>query len=164
MDGECAPPASCRCDGAARTGSRRARRRPGRLRDPGPPLPAAGVRLRLPVPAGSGRGAGPGPGGVRPPLPQPGPLRRRATVRALVLASRRQRGGHLPAPAAGREDQLPLEQALTDLSEDLRLPVLLHYYVDLPLDQVAAAMGLSLSAVKSRLHRARAVLRRVLVD
>ena len=70
----------------------------------------------------------------------------------------------LTAPAASREDQLPLEQALTDLSEDLRLPVLLHYYVDLPLDQVAAAMGLSLSAVKSRLHRARAVLRRVLVD
>ncbi|HLH70132.1 MAG TPA: RNA polymerase sigma factor [Candidatus Dormibacteraeota bacterium] len=68
------------------------------------------------------------------------------------------------APAASREDGLPLEQALADLSQDLRLPLLLHYYVDLPLDQVAAAMGLSLSAVKSRLHRARAVLRRVLVD
>lgn len=67
--------------------------------------------------------------------------------------------------AAGeREDTLPLERALADLSDDLRLPVLLHYYLDLPLDAVAASMGLSLSAVKSRLHRARAILRRVLVD
>jgi len=72
----------------------------------------------------------------------------------------------LPDVAAGqaREDALPLAQALADLSDDLRLPVLLHYYLDLPLDEIAAAMGLSLSAVKSRLHRARALLRRLLVD
>jgi RNA polymerase sigma-70 factor (ECF subfamily) len=68
------------------------------------------------------------------------------------------------ALAASQGDELPLEQALADLSQDLRLPILLHYYLDLPLEQVAAAMGISLSAVKSRLHRARAVLRRVLVD
>jgi RNA polymerase sigma-70 factor (ECF subfamily) len=67
-------------------------------------------------------------------------------------------------PAVAREDTLPLERALADLSDDLRLPVLLHYYLDLPLDAVAASTGLSLSAVKSRLHRARAVLRRVLVE
>jgi RNA polymerase sigma-70 factor (ECF subfamily) len=67
-------------------------------------------------------------------------------------------------PAGEREDTLPLERALADLSPDLRLPVLLHYYLDLPLDEIATALGLSLSAVKSRLHRARAVLRRVLVE
>src|SRR5438105_3134402 len=67
--------------------------------------------------------------------------------------------------AAGeRADNLPLERALSDLSPDLRLPVLLHYYLDLPLDEIAIALGLSVSAVKSRLHRARAVLRRVLVE
>jgi RNA polymerase sigma-70 factor, ECF subfamily len=66
--------------------------------------------------------------------------------------------------AAGREERMPLERALADLSEDLRLPILLHYYLDLPLDQIADAMGLSLSAVKSRLHRARAILRRVLTE
>ena len=63
-----------------------------------------------------------------------------------------------------RRDTLPLESALADLSSDLRLPVLLHYYLDRPLDEVAEALGLSLSAVKSRLHRARAILRRVLVE
>ncbi|SRR6266566_5027010 len=72
----------------------------------------------------------------------------------------------LPATAAAheREDTLPLERALADLNEELRLPVLLHYYLDLPLDEIATALGLSLSAVKSRLHRARAILRRVLVE
>ena len=68
------------------------------------------------------------------------------------------------AVGAVREDVLPLERALADLSEDLRLPVLLHYYLDQPLDEIALAMGLSLSAVKSRLHRARALLRRLLVE
>jgi RNA polymerase sigma-70 factor, ECF subfamily len=62
------------------------------------------------------------------------------------------------------EDTLPLARALADLSDDLRLPVLLHYYLDMPLDEIAGAMGLSLSAVKSRLHRARALLRRLLVE
>jgi RNA polymerase sigma-70 factor (ECF subfamily) len=68
------------------------------------------------------------------------------------------------AVATAREESLPLERALADLSEDLRLPILLHYYLDQPLDEIALAMGLSLSAVKSRLHRARALLRRLLVE
>src|SRR5438034_11013046 len=67
-------------------------------------------------------------------------------------------------PAGAREAPLPLERALADLSADLRLPVLLHYYLDLPLDEIAGSLGVSLSAVKSRLHRARAVLRRVLME
>jgi RNA polymerase sigma-70 factor (ECF subfamily) len=67
------------------------------------------------------------------------------------------------APAAP-EDALPLEQALADLAPALRLPVLLHYYLDLGLEDIAAALGLTVPAVKSRLHRARRVLRRVLVE
>src|SRR5262245_28821562 len=68
------------------------------------------------------------------------------------------------AVTVARDDALPLERALADLSDDLRLPVLLHYYLDQPLDEIATSMGLTLSAVKSRLHRARAVLRRLLVE
>ena len=68
------------------------------------------------------------------------------------------------AVSAAREEALPLARALADLSDELRLPVLLHYYLDLPLEEIATAMGLSLSAVKSRLHRARALLRRLLVE
>jgi RNA polymerase sigma-70 factor, ECF subfamily len=68
------------------------------------------------------------------------------------------------ATSAARDEALPLARALADLSDDLRLPILLHYYLDLPLEEIAEAMGLSLSAVKSRLHRARALLRRLLVE
>ena len=53
---------------------------------------------------------------------------------------------------------------VAELPEEERLVFELHYYMDLPLDEIAAAMGLTLSAVKSRLHRARALLRRLLVD
>lgn len=65
-----------------------------------------------------------------------------------------------PAP----EDALPLVQALADLDPGLRLPVLLHYYLDLSLEDIAAAMGLTVGAVKSRLHRARRALRCLLVE
>jgi RNA polymerase sigma-70 factor, ECF subfamily len=89
-----------------------------------------------------------------------------ANVAATYRRRRRSAPAQLPedAAAAVREDTLPLERALGDLNEDLRLPVLLHYYADLPLEEVAAALGISLSAVKSRLHRARGVLRRLLAE
>jgi RNA polymerase sigma-70 factor (ECF subfamily) len=87
---------------------------------------------------------------------------------AATYRRRRRAVDELPDVAAaavlGRDEVLPLERALADLSEDLRLPVLLHYYVDLPLDEIATAMGLTVSAVKSRLHRARGILRRLLVE
>jgi RNA polymerase sigma-70 factor, ECF subfamily len=91
---------------------------------------------------------------------------------ANVAASYRQR--QWPAPAlALREEapaadldagQVPLELAVASLDQGLRLPVLLYYHADLPLGQVAAALGLSVPAVKSRLHRARAALRRLLAE
>ena len=59
-------------------------------------------------------------------------------------------------------DKVPLELAVASLDESLRLPLLLHYHADLPVEEVAASLGLSVSGVKSRLHRARAILRRLL--
>src|SRR5215471_338886 len=52
-----------------------------------------------------------------------------------------------------------LVQALAQLDPGYRLPVLLHYYADLSLEQVGIALNLSVPAIKSRLHRARAQLR-----
>lgn len=99
---------------------------------------------------------------------QPWFWRLAANVAATYRRHRPAAAVELPDVAAAvggaREETLPLERALADLSEDLRLPVLLHYYLDQPLDEIALAMGLSLSAVKSRLHRARALLRRLLVE
>ncbi len=89
-----------------------------------------------------------------------------ANAAATYRRKRSAPAAELPLTAAAEvsPDTLPLEQALADLSADLRLPILLHYYLDLPVDAVAATMKLSVSAVKSRLHRARAILRRVLVE
>jgi RNA polymerase sigma-70 factor (ECF subfamily) len=57
-----------------------------------------------------------------------------------------------------------LVQALAQLDAGYRLPVLLHYYADLPLEQVAQALNLTVAATKSRLHRARAQLRNSLAE
>jgi RNA polymerase sigma-70 factor (ECF subfamily) len=57
-----------------------------------------------------------------------------------------------------------LVQALAQLDAGYRLPVLLHYYADLSLEQVAQALSLSVPAIKSRLHRARAQLRNSLSE
>jgi RNA polymerase sigma-70 factor (ECF subfamily) len=57
-----------------------------------------------------------------------------------------------------------LVQALAQLDPAYRLPVLLHYYADLSLDQVSHSLGITVPAVKSRLHRARAQLRNSLAE
>jgi RNA polymerase sigma-70 factor (ECF subfamily) len=46
-----------------------------------------------------------------------------------------------------------LRRALRTLSHDQRLAVVLHYYLDLPLEEVAAVVGAPLGTVKSRIHR-----------
>jgi RNA polymerase sigma-70 factor (ECF subfamily) len=57
-----------------------------------------------------------------------------------------------------------LVDALSQLDPSYRLPILLHYYADLSLEQVAASLGVTIPAVKSRLHRARALLRNSLAE
>jgi len=67
------------------------------------------------------------------------------------------------APGVDDHDS-ELIDALAQLDPAYRLPVLLHYYADLPVDQVAASMRLTVAATKSRLHRARALLRNALAE
>ena len=57
-----------------------------------------------------------------------------------------------------------LADALAQLDAAYRLPILLHYYADLSLEQVALTLNLSVPAIKSRLHRARAQLRNSLAE
>jgi RNA polymerase sigma-70 factor (ECF subfamily) len=58
-----------------------------------------------------------------------------------------------------RESYTDLRQALLRLSPDERLPLVLHFYLDLPLDEVARTLGVSASAAKSRIYRAAKRLR-----
>jgi RNA polymerase sigma-70 factor (ECF subfamily) len=52
-----------------------------------------------------------------------------------------------------------LERAFGALTIDQRMTVVLHYYRDLPVAEVAATLGISEGTVKSRLHAARKALR-----
>jgi len=57
-----------------------------------------------------------------------------------------------------------LVEALAELDPSYRMPLLLHYYADLSLEQVAISLNLTIPAIKSRLHRARALLRNALAE
>jgi RNA polymerase sigma-70 factor (ECF subfamily) len=70
----------------------------------------------------------------------------------------------LPVLSASPPEETGLAAALAELDPGYRLPILLHYYADLPVEEVAGAMGLTVAAVKSRMHRARALLRRALAE
>jgi len=61
-------------------------------------------------------------------------------------------------------DRLEVLRTLGALPHDQRAAVILHYYLDLPLEQVAATMGWTLPSVKARLHRATTKLRSALQE
>jgi RNA polymerase sigma factor (sigma-70 family) len=68
----------------------------------------------------------------------------------------------VPAASPGPTEQgrsSELRQALLKLSPDERLPLVLHFYLDLPIDEVAQALRVSPSAAKSRIYRAARRLR-----
>jgi len=81
--------------------------------------------------------------------------RRRRVLQGLLL-----RGAvPEPEPIAGMtEDHVALVTALRHLPQAQREAVVLHYLADLPVDEIAAALGVATGTVKSRLHRARARL------
>jgi RNA polymerase sigma-70 factor (ECF subfamily) len=65
-----------------------------------------------------------------------------------------------PEPAAQEsESHSDLHAALLRLSPDERLPLVLHFYLDLPLEEVARTLRVSPSAAKSRIYRAAKRLR-----
>jgi RNA polymerase sigma-70 factor, ECF subfamily len=48
---------------------------------------------------------------------------------------------------------LDLERAIDRLGPEDRLPLLLHFYLDLTFEQVGIALGLSMTAARSRVYR-----------
>jgi RNA polymerase sigma-70 factor (ECF subfamily) len=59
-------------------------------------------------------------------------------------------------------DRDALERGFRRLDPEQRSAIVLHYYLDLSLPEVAAALRLPVGTVKSRLHRAREALRAAL--
>ena len=55
-----------------------------------------------------------------------------------------------------------VEQALEALPEHQRVPLILYHFDDLPYDEIAARLGVSLAKVKTDILRGRAALARLL--
>lgn len=69
---------------------------------------------------------------------------------------------HPTDEARSFDERDELERGFRRLDADQRLVVVLHYYLDLPLPEVASMLGVPVGTAKSRLHRALAVLRRTI--
>jgi RNA polymerase sigma factor (sigma-70 family) len=52
------------------------------------------------------------------------------------------------------DDHLDLRRALSNLSDRDREVLALRYFLDLPVEEVARVLGITVAAAKSRLHRA----------
>ena len=63
-----------------------------------------------------------------------------------------------PAPETD-DTRSDLHSALLRLSPEDRLPLVLHFYLDLPLEELARTLGVSPSAARSRVYRAAKRLR-----
>ncbi len=95
----------------------------------------------------------------------------RLVVRACYAESRRERRWApslrlLPAGEQGADDDLSsvvdrdeIERGFRRLSIDHRAVVVLHHYLDLPLDRVAELLGIPVGTAHSRLHHAMRGLR-----
>jgi RNA polymerase sigma-70 factor, ECF subfamily len=85
-------------------------------------------------------------------------LRRRRTIRFLPMAAE-----HEDRPAADPFQELiaqdELLAAMRGLDADLRTVVVLRYWSDLTVDQIAQRIGWRAGTVKSRLHRALSEMR-----
>ena len=65
-----------------------------------------------------------------------------------------------PQPVAGDDEAvLDLRRAVSRLPVEMRLAIVLRYYMDLPFDEVGRVLGVSGPAAKARVHRALVKLR-----
>lgn len=83
---------------------------------------------------------------------------RKANRRSPLLGAR---GEPLPAPV---DDRIDLDSALLSVSGRQRDALLMRYYLDYSEAEIAGTMGISVSSVKTHLHRGLQTLRQLLHD
>jgi RNA polymerase sigma-70 factor (ECF subfamily) len=65
-------------------------------------------------------------------------------------------------PASTIADRDQLERGFVRLDPEMRAVIVLHHYLDLPLPDVAATLGIPVGTAKSRLHRGLGLMRAAL--
>lgn len=70
----------------------------------------------------------------------------------------------LTQPSPDRDALITVRQAIESLSADHQILIKLKYFMDYPDEEIAAATGLPVGTVKSRLHKARVLLERRIRD
>lgn len=79
---------------------------------------------------------------------------RRLLVEARATGRLKDRLGH-PTGSSASDDRLDVVRAIRRLPDRQRQVVVLHYFADLPVEDIAPAVGATPGAVKGLLHRAR---------
>lgn len=97
------------------------------------------------------------------------PWLKRITVNRAIDELRRERrsasrreapAGELShSPLDERIDATPIVEAVRALPMPQRLVIVLHYWLDCPIEEIASLLGIRVGTVGSRLNRARATLR-----
>lgn len=88
---------------------------------------------------------------------------RRERIRERIPDARQIPGGADPAEEAAWEERGGLiKEALAELGFKYRAPLVLRYYSELDYKEIAQILGLPQGTVKTRLHRGKAELRRIL--
>ena len=92
---------------------------------------------------------------------------RRKGANALVFEAEIPDGDEDPGPnpyeaLAAKADAAEIQSAIVGLPESLREVVVLRFYEDMGMDEMAEALGIPVGTVKFRLHRAKKVLADVL--
>ncbi len=92
-------------------------------------------------------------------------LRHIARSPLLNFGSNEEKDGVLQSvPAPEKKDYSPLYEAIDKLPEKLRLTVILFYFRDMDIQETGAVLGVPEGTIKSRLNKARKLLREVLTD
>ena len=92
-------------------------------------------------------------------------LRRIARSPLLAFRDTAEKEAFLHAvPAPEQKDYEPLYEAVRTLPEKLKLAVILFYFEDMDIRSAAEVLGIPPGTVKSRLNKARSILKEVLRD
>jgi RNA polymerase sigma-70 factor (ECF subfamily) len=90
--------------------------------------------------------------------------KRRMTILSMDILPENEAADHNPGPEASffeSEEQKIIRGLLTHLNSEDRAAIIMRYWYEFSEDEISKALSLSVSAVKSRLHRARLELARL---